>query len=544
MYRVVIADVEPEHIKNFKSYLSNNFPEFKVVKEITSFMDNMEKEIKEVKADILLADIRMFRARGVIDVMELCEPPSKLKLMLYGYVADEEYMRKAVELGALDYMLKPLRVAEFKRIFDSARQHYKIIEEREREDNQIRLNNRKQADMFATLFLRNVCDGRIKNDLEFYDTLEYFDLSLPKPYTVCEVRIDRFKRMILAMDDEQKHLIASKLFLFIKEQLRPLRNYMFFNSLNSICIIFSESFELIDLVERLESVKNEVKRLQELNISIGIGRTYERPSDICVSYKEANNALRYRFRMGYNTVIPIQYVEPAGSLTANYPYDKEERLIYSTVIGQLDDCKALLNDIFDSLNRTFEKNPPQDATMLQTFLPKLVMSILIKISRYLTEQRLPGQEIFAHCFPTKEVFALKTLGEAQEFLTEGMSRFCMDIIKLYEDTDNQMFERIKSYINEKYYESFSVTSLALKVNTTPDYAHKLFMTKNKSSILDYVVSVRLEKAKKLMKETTFDDDMIAVKIGYDDPRYFRSVFRRHEGITTTEFRERCKRRDI
>jgi transcriptional regulator GlxA family with amidase domain len=57
-------------------------------------------------------------------------------------------------------------------------------------------------------------------------------------------------------------------------------------------------------------------------------------------------------------------------------------------------------------------------------------------------------------------------------------------------------------------------------------------------MFDYVVSVRLTEARRLLRETDFDDDMVAIKSGYDDGRHFRSVFKQYEGISTSEYRSK------
>jgi transcriptional regulator GlxA family with amidase domain len=54
--------------------------------------------------------------------------------------------------------------------------------------------------------------------------------------------------------------------------------------------------------------------------------------------------------------------------------------------------------------------------------------------------------------------------------------------------------------------------------------------------MDYIMRLRLDKAKKLMRETNLSDDMIAVKLGFDDGRQLRSVFRQYEGINVSDYR--------
>ena len=56
------------------------------------------------------------------------------------------------------------------------------------------------------------------------------------------------------------------------------------------------------------------------------------------------------------------------------------------------------------------------------------------------------------------------------------------------------------------------------------------------SLKDYVNRLRVEKAKKLLKETDLKISEISRKLGYSQMSYFGSIFRKLEGCTPKEFR--------
>ena len=49
-------------------------------------------------------------------------------------------------------------------------------------------------------------------------------------------------------------------------------------------------------------------------------------------------------------------------------------------------------------------------------------------------------------------------------------------------------------------------------------------------------SVRIERAKELLRTTMLKVYEIAYEIGYDDEKYFSQVFRKVEGISPSQFR--------
>jgi len=57
-------------------------------------------------------------------------------------------------------------------------------------------------------------------------------------------------------------------------------------------------------------------------------------------------------------------------------------------------------------------------------------------------------------------------------------------------------------------------------------------------LFDYVMWVRVQEAQRALKESALEEDIIAVKVGFEDVKYFRSIFRKYHGETPAEFRAR------
>jgi transcriptional regulator GlxA family with amidase domain len=56
--------------------------------------------------------------------------------------------------------------------------------------------------------------------------------------------------------------------------------------------------------------------------------------------------------------------------------------------------------------------------------------------------------------------------------------------------------------------------------------------------VDYVQALRVERAKQLLETTTDAVDVIAASVGYEDPAFFRRLFKRMTGITPARYRQR------
>jgi YesN/AraC family two-component response regulator len=65
---------------------------------------------------------------------------------------------------------------------------------------------------------------------------------------------------------------------------------------------------------------------------------------------------------------------------------------------------------------------------------------------------------------------------------------------------------------------------------------KLFRDKLDTSVLDYINSIRIDNAKRLLKGTELTIQDIATKVGYQNIQSFNRFFKKFEGISPKEFR--------
>ena len=56
------------------------------------------------------------------------------------------------------------------------------------------------------------------------------------------------------------------------------------------------------------------------------------------------------------------------------------------------------------------------------------------------------------------------------------------------------------------------------------------------TFVEYVTGKRMDKAKKLLRQTQMHTGEIALEVGYKDPHYFSFVFKKTQGCTPREYR--------
>ena len=114
--------------------------------------------------------------------------------------------------------------------------------------------------------------------------------------------------------------------------------------------------------------------------------------------------------------------------------------------------------------------------------------------------------------------------------------FDSKIIK--EKADGDFVFEVKKYIDENYKNpDFYIKSIGDHFDKTPYYISNCFKSREKISILNYISMLRIEEAKKMIKNTNKTFAEIAELVGFNNFRNFNRTFKKIEGITPGQFRK-------
>lgn len=101
----------------------------------------------------------------------------------------------------------------------------------------------------------------------------------------------------------------------------------------------------------------------------------------------------------------------------------------------------------------------------------------------------------------------------------------------------RVFTKAKEFIWGNYNQDISLKKTAEAVGINPFYLSHLFRKEMGISFLEYLTSVRLSIAIKLLKQTNLSIIRIGLEVGYQDPSHFAKIFKKKEGIRPTEYRK-------
>ncbi|NIK75195.1 AraC-like DNA-binding protein [Paenibacillus castaneae] len=83
-------------------------------------------------------------------------------------------------------------------------------------------------------------------------------------------------------------------------------------------------------------------------------------------------------------------------------------------------------------------------------------------------------------------------------------------------------------------------AIAEQLDLSIDHTAKLFKGIAGLPPSEFVQSIRHREARRLLRETNLSIEVIGERVGYSDIHYFSRIFRRHEGISASEYRKFSK----
>jgi AraC-like DNA-binding protein len=99
-------------------------------------------------------------------------------------------------------------------------------------------------------------------------------------------------------------------------------------------------------------------------------------------------------------------------------------------------------------------------------------------------------------------------------------------------------KRIINYLMENYEHKISLDQIAHNMYLSPVYISKIFKEETGESPINYLIKIRLEKAKEILEERSDGSiKSIANEIGYDDVYHFSKLFKKYFGMSPQHYRK-------
>lgn len=529
--KVLIADDELKICELIKFIINWELLEMEIIAISHNGIDALDK-VKRLCPNIIIADIRMPGIDGLKLIEEVKKIDSSIEYIVISGHRDFEYAHKAINLGVKNYLLKPI---DQKELFDSLIKIKKLhnnkntqhTKEEKLKHFEISDRNRIRKQFLINLIERPSIEDYLFDIAKINETYKYsFHNS---SYQIIIIKVD-------GMQKKQKESIK-----FIKEKIIEILSSMLVNCIEWECYFHKSCCNiLLNYDSRNFSDRKTFRKIldllltqrdlfKDIQITVGIGSLEDSIFKIKYSLKTAKLAISQRIVSGTNQIIYGDDIHFDAKRLNDFlqEFDKEFYLALE------------IQDIYrvECVVETLRKNISlqKDITGYEILqLSKQVINSYI----FALKQFIPT--LILDDFFDKFVFELDkyyTVDEIFNYLsTVIIENFNLVLIEKSE-LDIKPIREAKDYINNHYNEPISLERLSDKVGFSTAYFSTMFKNEVGINFSEYLLNVRMEKAKELLKETKFSVFDICQKVGYSDIKYFTKRFIQYTSLKPNEYRK-------
>lgn len=497
MLRIAIVDDEASIREGLGKMIGKESGRF-VVDGLFSNGQDVLDYLGEAELDVIVTDIRM----PVVDGLELIKQVKAFKpeircIIMSGFI-DFEYARQALRYSAVDYLLKPINKKQLFALL------YTLDEEKtagQSKEWQIRLG-------LLLSYLKSAPGLCAKLP----------ELALPAAYY-----------FVLVIKGSDPNLLRTGL-----QQIEASHPFPFAWDL------LETGEQMLTLVGYSPSEPEEADirgfagKLEGLLCS---GRTlagsslgYREPALLSRAYTEAKQACDFgiygEVGWNYSHIADVPELAPGpdiGELFAGYRDDLSQAL----QILHPPQAATCLKHLFEQLLR--QKAPAESVILLCRLVMEAASAELHEWGKICGQASANTLEAaLLSCLSFSEIQAM--------FIAEFTG-----VLKQIRDARlaqaGKSVETVKRWIAEHYDQPAELGQLAGMVFLTPSYLSKLFKHETGMTITDYLIDMRIKKAKHLLRKSNeMKIHEIGCEVGYPDPAYFNKLFKRMVGVTPNEFK--------
>ncbi|WP_239616555.1 response regulator transcription factor [Cohnella mopanensis] len=520
MKQILIVDDEPLAIRSVM-----NAVDWEGIGISKVFTANNSKQAREVFADhsidIMLCDIEMPHESGIELLVWVREHSPDTESIFLTCHADFTFAQKAVQLGSLDYLLKPIPPDELE---SAIRKAVNQINE-EHEIKQHSESWVKHHPLFIERFWTDIVNRSIPSNLSaIRAAAEERNIYIPEDQHVLPLLI-HVKRWHKPLSLRDEKILEYALINTLKEMIEGHGR--------NAGVVPMERGQLLAVLSELTTDTTTLKKMLESYISscqkffycdmtcyIGtIGDLHELP--------EITNRLvqlQKDYVTSENQVLLLQ-----GSRTDTGTIPRPDMKLWKIILEEGAKIRAL-QEIHEYLDKL--RTAPQVSS---TSLNQLVQDVLQIVYSILQEKGIQARQLFQDRFSIelleRAAISVTDLKQWADHLIDKALSYAAEL-----EESGSVVDKVKAYIIKHIEQDLNRENIAGSFYLHPDYINRLFKRETGASMTEFLLLERLQMAIELLENTEQPITVIAANIGYTNLSHFAKIFRKHTGLNPNEYR--------
>ncbi|MEH7414878.1 helix-turn-helix domain-containing protein [Neobacillus drentensis] len=536
--RTVIVDDEGRIRRGIERMVRSLGDEWEIVGVFSDGLEVYEAVINQsLSFDLLISDIRMPEMDGLTLNKKLKSQLSFLTIFISGF-DDFEYLQTALRDGAVNYILKPIDKEQFQIQMDEVKQKIQMLNKEKQEWHRMQ-EKASQLEYTKQLQLLSEMTWNEEKDIAYLEWIRQFPSGC---YQLIHISIDQIYSQTRENLPEDWNSWTQSIENIVEEtvagsiRVHQINSWWWRgNKLNYWILLqiqdkaYAPNFLSISR-EFAEKLRISIHKLTPVTVSVALGQEFNDLALFSDMKNELHSLLQFRMIQGGNQVfetdllegIKVQKSKGISSSILKFT----EQVINSFAQGKRDDLLKALQGFFREI----------ESLSSPVMINEAVHYLLIGIVNNWIENDGYSED------PNLLTDALNITKNAANFiqLKDRVKMWIVHVMEKMTDLKKEQHNPIqvaKEWIKNNLGDNISIKKIAQQVYMNPNYFCDYFKNQTGETILDYVTSARLEKAKELLEKTDLKIYDISLSVGYQDTKYFSRLFKQWIGQTPSQFRE-------
>ncbi|MBB6729541.1 response regulator transcription factor [Cohnella zeiphila] len=493
---------------------------------------------QERRPDLIVTDIKMNRMSGLefLSFLKPSEDYNWKAVLISGY-DDFELVKQAMQLGAMDYILKPINTGELERIVrkatDLIAREYLDKHKQTQIFDQVQFAAPKLREELLREMVEHEYDpyreSRIAHRLQAL-MLEWMT-AMPLLLMVAEA--DDLKAIASRKGLEgEKELVLFGIGNVVSQTLAeeyPHPSVLFSDSAGRwVAVLGCPKSEPAETVRSLAEVcLQRINEYVKVKASIGIGLVPKDLNHLHRLYAESCQLLEQKALYGGNrlfTEAPGEEDGERGELSIREPGEAVDLVRY----GSDEEISASMA-LFEDMVKSWELASLRD-------VQQHIFQWLMGVYRAASAAGWPDRKWERNPIELWErLEQYDNLQSLKEQVEDCLLAIAADFRKLTA-SPSQIVQEAEKMIRSRYADNLSLQTVAEEVHVTPVWLSKLFKKEKGRTFLEYLTETRIAKAKEMLGDVKYKIYQVSYQVGYKDPVHFTKLFKKQMGVTPKEYR--------
>lgn len=483
--------------------------------------------IDELHPDMVFMDVRMPGMDGLTCAAHILKKNPRIKVLILSGHDEFEYASEGIRIGVFEYLLKPVNAEELKKAAVKARDA--ILEERDHRKEFERY--KEELDKHAGYIRDRQLSALIRSRTpgQYLESLSYFGVNLKEQvFQAALVEMDTGKT---EGSEEEKLLMKMHARKIIEDYYGDMENLYVIDSGADWLLLLNNEAE--DTIYRTgEEMKSYLENNMESRVYMGVGNVYRELSRLSESYREAKDAIKSRFVSDQGDVVCFRDIYPFYDTEYSSMLNEELVHEFSNQVRVGDSQKAglLLDRLLDQMKRTGGEREQMVILSVQ---------ILVEFMKILTELKVDVQaEQISYPEMIQQIFAGSSFEDIRGYLQKTVKHICELIGTEMSDKEKDLVHKVRKYLTDHFSEEdISLNSLAALYYVNSSYLSRVFKEKTGMTFSGCLFEIRMKEAEHLILHTDLKAYEIAERVGISDPHYFSACFKKHTGMSVSEYKK-------